>query len=144
VLFPFLRATETEDVLVVQINPVARAKAPVSAREIMNRVNEITFNASLLDELRTIAFVNGLIDQGRLPRGSGPNEFRRLRLHRIAMDTLGAPFDGKSRLVADYRTFETLHKQGQRATRRFLDAHFFDIGARGTLGPAPPPPAAVA
>jgi NTE family protein len=143
VLVPFLRATATEDVLVVQINPVSRAKAPVSAREIMNRVNEINFNASLLDELRAVAFVNGLIDQGRLPRGTGGGELRRLRLHRIAMNNLGAPLDGKSKLAAGYQ-LETLHKHGQRATRRFLDAHFADIGARSTLDLAPPAHAEVA
>jgi NTE family protein len=138
VLLPFLRTTATEDVLVVQINPLSRSKAPVSAREIMNRVNEITFNASLLDELRAVAFVGRLIDRGRLPHGTRRGEFRRLRLHRIAMEHLGAPFDGKSKLTADFQFFELLHKQGQRATRRFLDAHFDDIGSRGTIDLAPP------
>jgi NTE family protein len=116
----------------------------VSAREIMNRVNEVTFNASLLNELRAVAFVNGLLDRGRLPRGSGRGEFRRLRLHRIALETLAAPFDGKSRLSADFAVLEALHKQGQRATRRFLDAHFADIGYRSTLDLAPPAQAEVA
>ena len=142
VLVPFLGATATEDVLVVQINPVSRAKAPVSAREIMSRVNEISFNASLLDELRAVAFVSRLIDRGRLPRGTGRGEFRRLRLHRIAMDNLGAPSDGKSTLNGDYQFFESLQKQGQRATRRFLDAHFDDIGTRSTIELDPPAQAA--
>ena len=75
---PFLRATATEDVLIVQINPRERRKAPTRTREIMSRVNEITFNASLLSELRAVEFVNRLIDEGRLPRGIGHGEFRRL------------------------------------------------------------------
>ena len=68
-VIPFLRATATEDVLIVQINPRERRKVPTRTREIMSRVNEINFNASLLSELRGVAFVNRLIDEGRLPRG---------------------------------------------------------------------------
>ena len=85
-LFPFFRATDTEDVLIVQINPIERSTTPTSSREIMNRVNEITFNSSLLAELRAIEFVGRLIDQGRLPRGTGPGQYRRINVHRIALD----------------------------------------------------------
>src|SRR5262249_17060309 len=81
-LLPFVQATSTEDLLIVQINPREHRKAPVSAREIKGRANEITFNASLLAELRMVEFVSGLIDQGRLARGTGAGEFRRIRLHR--------------------------------------------------------------
>jgi NTE family protein len=106
---------------------------PTRIREIMSRVNEINFNASLLSELRGVAFVNRLIDEGRLPRGMRPGEFRRLKLHRIVMEDLGEAFGARSTLKTDYEYFETLHKLGQRATRRFLDAHFDDIGRRSTI-----------
>jgi NTE family protein len=130
---PFLRATTTEDVLIVQINPRERRKVPTSSREIMSRVNEINFNASLLSELRGVAFVNRLIDEGRLPRGLKPGEFRRLKLHRIVMEEPGEGVTARSTLNTDYEYFETLRKLGQRATRRFLDAHFDDIGKRSTI-----------
>ena len=100
----------------------------------MSRVNEITFNASLLSELRAVEFVGKLIDQERLPRGTGHGEFRRIRLHRVAMEKLGDGLDTRSKLNTDFEFFETLHKLGQRATRRFLDAHFDDIGRRSTIG----------
>ncbi len=132
-VIPFLRATATEDVLIVQINPRERRKVPTRTREIMSRVNEINFNASLLSELRGVAFVNRLIDEGRLPRGMGLGEFRRLKLHRIVMEDLGETFATRSTLKTDYEYFETLRKLGQRATRRFLDAHFDDIGRRSTI-----------
>src|SRR5262249_59082793 len=80
-LVPFLRATTTEDVLIVQINPRERRKTPTRTREIVSRISEINFNASLLSELRAVAFVNRLIDEGRLPRGMSEDEFRRLKLH---------------------------------------------------------------
>jgi len=133
VVTPFLRATATEDVLIVQINPRERRKIPTHTREIMTRVNEISFNASLLSELRGVAFVNQLIDEGRLPQGMRAGEFRRLRLHRIVMESADEPFGARSTLKTDYEYFETLRKLGQRATRRFLDAHFDDIGRRSTI-----------
>ncbi len=132
-VIPFLRTTATEDVLIVQINPRERRKVPTRTREIMSRVNEINFNASLLSELRGVAFVNRLIDEGRLPRGVRPGEFRRLRLHRIVMEELPESADTRSTLKTDYEYFEMLRKLGQRATRRFLDAHFDDIGRRSTI-----------
>ena len=63
-IFPFFGTTSTEDVLVVQINPLIRHKTPTSSTEIMNRINEITFNSSLMSEYRAIEFVARLIDQG--------------------------------------------------------------------------------
>ncbi len=133
VLCPFLSATETEDVLIVQIYPLQRHKVPTSKREIMSRVNEITFNASLISELRATEFVGRMVDEGRLPRGTGPGEYRRLRMHRVALHDIGDTFDAASRLKNDYEFFNMLHKLGQRAARRFLDAHFDDIGVRATI-----------
>ena len=108
-------------------------QVPTRQREIVSRVNEINFNASLLSELRGVAFVNRLIDEGRLPRGTREGEFRRLKLHRIVMEDVGDTFGARSTLKTDYEYFETLRKLGQRATRRFLDRHFNDIGRRSTI-----------
>jgi NTE family protein len=133
VIFPFFSTTETEDVLVVQINPLTRASVPRSSQEILNRVNEITFNSSLLSEFRAIEFVGRLIDQGKLPRGTGPGEYRRINMHRIVLDHDGSNFTAGSKRSNDYDFFEALHDNGRRAARRFLDEHFDDIGVRGTV-----------
>jgi NTE family protein len=143
-LLPFIRATAAEDLLIVQINPRERDKVPVNAREIMSRANEIAFNAAQSAELRTIDLVNQLIDQGRLPRGDRSGDCRRIRLHRIVMADAGEPFDPHSRLNNDFDFFERLHKLGRRATRRFLDLHFDDIGERSTIEDVVDRPAAVA
>jgi len=133
VIHPFFRSTDTEDVLVVQINPLERKKIPTSAHDIMSRVNEITFNSSLLAELRAIEFVTRLIDQGRLPHGTGPDEYRRIKVHRIVLSGLGERFSAAGRLRNDYESFELLRKLGQRAARRFLEAHYDDIGIRSSV-----------
>ena len=133
VIFPFFRTTKTEDVLVVQINPLVRHETPTSSGEIMNRINEITFNSSLIDEYRAIDFVARLIDQGRLPRGTGPGEYRRINVHRIVLERFGTHFDSFSKLSTDYDFFEMLRLSGKRAARRFLDEHFNDIGKKSTV-----------
>jgi len=143
-LLPFIRAPAAADLLIVQINPRERDKVPVNAREIMSRTNEITFNAAQSAELRTIDLINRLIDQGRLRRGAGTGGCRGLRLHRIVMADAGEPFSPHSRLNNDFEFFERLHKLGQRATRRFLDTHFDDIGERSTIDDVADLPAAVA
>jgi NTE family protein len=133
VLYPFFRSTDTEDVLIVQINPLMRKKVPTATRDIMSRVSEITFNSALMAELRAIEFVNRLIDQGRLPHGTGPNEYRQIKVHRIVLEGLGERFFRASKLRNDYESFELLRKLGQRATRRFLDAHYDDIGVQSSV-----------
>jgi NTE family protein len=132
-IFPFFRTTESEDILVVQINPVLRASTPHSAQEIVNRVNEITFNSSLVAEYRAIEFVQRLIDQRVLPHGTGPGQYRRINVHRIDLGFIGRKLTPTSRLNIDFDFFEMLHRAGRRAARRFLDQHFEDIGVRSTL-----------
>ena len=132
-IFPFFRTTESEDVLVVQINPVQRNSTPRSSQEIVNRINEITFNASLISEYRAIEFVRRLIDQGALKRGTGPGEYRRINVHRVDLGFIGNKLTAESRLNTDFDFFEMLHRAGRRAGRRFLDEHFDDIGVRSTI-----------
>jgi NTE family protein len=143
-LLPFIRATAAEDLLIVQINPRQRDQVPVIAREIMSRANEITFNAAQSAELRAIGLVNQLIDQGRLSRGTGRGDCRRVRLHRIVMEDAGETFDPGSRFNNDFDFFERLQALGQDAARRFLDRHFDDIGRRGTIDDSAQRPAEVA
>jgi NTE family protein len=133
VIFPFFRTTKTEDVLIVQINPLVRHTTPTSSKEIMNRINEITFNASLLSEYRAIELVSRLIDRGQLPRGTGPGEYRRINVHRIVLDGEGKAYTADTKLSADYEFFEMLRDNGRRAARRFLDANFDDIGVRSSV-----------
>jgi NTE family protein len=132
-IFPFLQATEAEDVLVVQINPVGRATTPRTSSEIINRLNEITFNSALIAELRAMDFVNQLIDDGRLPHGGGENQYRRLHIHRIDLGPLGNRLTSRSKMKTDFDFFELLHRAGQRAARRFLEAHFDDIGQQSSI-----------
>jgi NTE family protein len=133
VVSPFFRSTATEDVLIVQINPLMRKKVPHSNEEIMSRVQEISFNSALLAELRGVAFVNRLIDEGRLPHGTDATGFRRIKVHRIVLSGLGDRLSSSSKLRTDFESFELLRKLGVRAARRFLDANYDAIGVRSSI-----------
>jgi NTE family protein len=132
-IFPFFRSTDTEDVLVVQINPVERRLVPRTQNEIMNRINEITFNSSLIDEFRAIEFATRLIDQGALKRGMGPGEYRRINMHRISLDSSFKKLTADSKMDSDYDFFRVLRDGGRRAAQDFLTQHFDDLGVRGTV-----------
>jgi len=96
-IFPFLQGTEADDVLVVQINPVSRSTTPRTSSEIINRLNEITFNSALISELRAMDFANQLIDDGRLSRHAGRNQYRKLHIHRIHLGGLGTRLTASSK-----------------------------------------------
>jgi len=132
-IFPLFARTQTEDVLLIQINPLVRNTTPTSSRDIMNRLNEITFNSPLMGELRAIEFVGRLIDQNRLPRGQGPGKYKRINMHRIALDPFAKHLEAEGRLNNDYDFFEMLRNTGRRAAQHFLAAHFDDVGVRGTI-----------
>jgi NTE family protein len=132
-IFPFFRTTDTEDVLIVSINPLQRNATPRTQNEIVNRINEITFNSSLIAEYRAIEFVTRLIDQGKLPRGRGAGEYRRINVHRIALDSAFKELTADSKLDSDFAFFELLRNGGQRAGKDFLSRHFDDIGVRSTV-----------
>ncbi len=132
-IFPFFSSTESEDVLLVQINPLERHAVPTSRKDIMNRINEITFNSSLMSEFRAIEFVDRLIDQGKLVRGTGSGQYRRMNVHRIVLDRMGRHLNADTKLSNDYDFFEALRASGRRAAHRFLEAHFDDLGRRSTF-----------
>ena len=115
----------------VQINPLMRRATPTSSKEILHRINEITFNSSLASEMRAIEFISQLLDRGELTQRRRANTGR-IHMHRIVLGE-HKPLEPGSRLNNDFDFFETLHRAGKRAARRFLDAHFDDIGVRGTI-----------
>ncbi len=122
-LFPLFYDTDTDDTVIVQINPIERAEVPFTAREIVNRVNEITFNSSLLGELRAVRFVKRLIAAGRL----SADEYSHVRLHRISSDAL-RPLSASSKMNAEWPFLTHLYTIGHDAASRWLDTHYEYIG----------------
>ena len=128
-LHPFYDPELPDDVLVVSINPLRREELPQSAPDIINRINEISFNAALLRDLRAIAFVKRLIAEGKVERGA----MKDVLVHMIADDALMTTLSVRTKTAPTPLLLETLHDAGMRAADRFLDAHADDLGMRGTL-----------
>ncbi|MEZ5878409.1 MAG: patatin-like phospholipase family protein [Tepidamorphaceae bacterium] len=128
-LFPFFSETGCEDILLVQINPILRDEVPTNPHEIMERVSEITFNASLLREFRAIDFVNRLIEDNRL---SG-TKYQPVRMHRIDADAALNGYSASTKLDTRWTFFEKLHQIGRESAEEWLDANYKHIGNRQTL-----------
>ena len=133
-MFPFYDAVKTDDILLVQINPIIRRETPKTARDINNRMNEITFNASLLAQLRAAEFVGRLLNQGKLSeKGDGVDGYRNLRMHRIDGAEKLVALDASTKMNAEWEFLQFLRDIGREAAETFLEKHFDDIGVRSTL-----------
>ena len=128
-LFPLFDVEATRDILIVQINPIERQGAPRSMPDIVARVNEITFNASLLRELRAIEFVGRLVDQSMLPEG----RYRKMLIHTLAQDEALQPLGVGVDLNTDLAFFEKLFGIGRLACDHWLKAHFDALGESSTV-----------
>lgn len=128
-LWPLFDCAESDDVILVQINPFVRRGAPRSARDILNRMNEITFNASLLRELRAVDFVTRLMDSGRM-EGTG---YRRVLVHMIEDEATLAGLGASSKMNAEKAFIDMLFDKGRSAAEAWLDRHFKDLGKRSTV-----------
>jgi NTE family protein len=119
----------TADVLVVHINPLERAKLPTTAREIMNRINEISFNSSLMREMRAIAFVTKLIDDCKIL----DNSMKRMLIHGIeAADVMTEP-GSLNKLNADWDNLTYLMKVGRTRADAWLQTDFVRLGEESTV-----------
>lgn len=125
---PLVRECRSQDVLLVQINPVECVKPIRSAREIHNRINEVAFNATLLKELRMIALFQRAADPG----AGEPASWAGMRVHRVASPEL-APLGASSKLNAEWAFLTLLRDAGRAAAEAFLSAHADDLGRRSSL-----------
>jgi NTE family protein len=127
-LFPLVDECDARDLVIVQINPLLRATVPKSARDIQNRVNEISFNASLVKELRAILLLKQIIEAEGLER----ERYRDMFVHRIHAEAEMAALGVSSKLNAEWAFLQYLHDIGWQAADRFLADHRDDLGARST------------
>lgn len=128
-LWPLFENCATDDVVLVQINPIRRPGAPTTARDIINRVNEITFNASLLRDLRAVDFVTRLIEAGRL-EGTG---YRRMLMHAIADEASLAGLGASSKFNVEEGFIDMLFEKGRDAGDAWLRTSFRHVGQRSTV-----------
>ncbi len=144
-LFPLFYESATPDILIVQINPVERKTTPRTQREIQNRLNEITFNGALLSELRSIDFVNRLVDTGKLKRATSiigrmmnrgrhsHEAYMRPFVHRIDGVAEVSSFASDSKMDTRWVFLTQLRDIGRASAKTWLAKNYDSIGVNSTL-----------
>lgn len=128
-IFPLIYHCDSRDVLIIHINPLQRADLPITASEILNRINEISFNSSLMREMRAISFVTDLIDAGKVR----DVDLKRLHIHAISAETETRELSVQSKLNADWGFLLELKEAGRLHADRWLAAQFDALGERSTI-----------
>ena len=128
-IFPLIYNCESKDIVIVHINPLEREEVPRTAMEILNRVNEISFNSSLMREMRAISFVTRLID-ARMVDG---NHLKRLYIHSISADEVMKELGVSSKLSADWSFLMHLHAAGRRYADAWVQESFDRLGVESTV-----------
>ncbi|WP_239520915.1 patatin-like phospholipase family protein [Pseudooceanicola aestuarii] len=127
-LFPLFDPRLPADVVIVNINPLERDDIPVTPTQINNRINEISFNSSLLRELRAIDFVQRLIQMGKMPEAA----MKYVLVHMISDDNLMQELSVATKLMPNPVLLHRLKDAGRQAAGRFLAAHLDDLGERSS------------
>ncbi|MCP3716466.1 MULTISPECIES: patatin-like phospholipase family protein [unclassified Paraburkholderia] len=128
-IYPLIYHCKTRDVVIVHINPLVRAGVPVTAADILNRISEISFNSSLMREMRAIAFVTELIQQGKLAR----DEMKEMLIHSIRSDAAMCALSVSSKYNADWDFLCELRDNGRKEADAWLAQHYADIGQRSSI-----------
>jgi NTE family protein len=136
-LLPLVRESPAHDLVIVQLNPVLRAEVPRRAQDIIDRVNEVSFNSSLVREMQSIALMKQVIEAEGVPS----HQFREplfrqideLRVHRIHGDADLAALGARTNAHAGRALLEQLHGLGRGAADAWLEWHGRDLGRRSSL-----------
>ncbi|NWG46312.1 MAG: patatin-like phospholipase family protein [Alphaproteobacteria bacterium] len=128
-IFPLIYNCAGTDVIIVHINPIERPDLPRTAPDILNRMNEITFNSSLMREMRAIEFAIRLIDEGRVV----DNRLKRMKIHSIEADEVMRGLGVESKLHPDWGFLQELHAVGRETAEAWLAAHFDAIGTDSSV-----------
>jgi NTE family protein len=128
-IFPLIYGCDSSDVLVVHINPLERPELPHTAVEIMNRINEISFNSSLMREMRAISFVTRLIEDGAI----ADMRLKRMLVHAIAADDVMSGLGVASKLNGDWEFLTYLRDVGRERAGKWLEENFAKLNVESTV-----------
>jgi len=128
-IYPLINECSSSDVVIVQINPMNRPEVPVTARDILNRINEMSFNSALVSEMHGIATVSSLIESGSLE----DERYGAVRFHQIGAEAELAKYGALSKLNTERPFLEHLHELGFNTADKWIEQNFDRIGWESTL-----------
>lgn len=133
-LYPLAYETTTTDVLIVHINPVERDEIPRTPIQIFNRINEISFNSSLMRELRSLQFAKRLVEEDMIRQEALDNfRFDKFYIHSVRADEATGPLSVASKMSPDWTFLCYLRDQGRKFMQDWLDENFDDVGEGSTI-----------
>jgi len=132
VLFPLFYETASRDVIILHINPIERPGVPTLAHEIDNRVNEISFNSSLIKELRAVAFVQKILDEGWL-KDQYRDKLKHVLIHSVRADKALADLSVASKFSVEWDFLLQLRDRGRVAAAEWLEANYAALGVRQSV-----------
>lgn len=132
VLYPLFYYTDSRDVMIIHINPIERPAPPTLSQEIFNRVNEITFNSSLIKELRAVYFVQKLLDDGWI-KDEFRDKLKYVLIHSLRADEALSDLSVASKFASDWKFLTTLRDRGRAHATEWLTQHFEDLGVRSSV-----------
>ncbi|HQP28656.1 MAG TPA: hypothetical protein PLD71_05460, partial [Syntrophales bacterium] len=127
-IFPVIYNTDCQDVLIVQINPINIHEVPRSANAIFDRINTLSFNSSLMREMRAIHFVTSLIEKGELD----PAKYKHTFIHTIDAEEQMSKLTASSKMNLDMEFLKYLFETGREKAGEFLANHYDDIGRKSS------------
>jgi NTE family protein len=127
-LSTLIRECKSQDTILIPINPIEREGVPRTAAEILNRLNEVSFNAVILKELKMMALLRQVADPGK---GEGA-QWAGMRIHLVRNDVL-TKLGASSKLNAEWEFLSMLRDEGRKSAQVFLETHALDLGRRSTL-----------
>jgi len=131
-IWPFIYASDSPDVLMVEVDPTFRKGVPKSNAEIADRLNEITFGGALMAELRAVAFIQGLIEKGALT-GDFSSRLKLMHIHSIEDEKSIRPLGAVSKFLIEPAFLTFLFELGRAAATRWLAASYEAIGQRSSI-----------
>ena len=126
-IFPVIYGCDAPDVIMVHLTPTERSEKPTDSRAIIDRMQEIIFNSSLMREMRAIAFVTQLIDEGKMPGG------KRMYMHLIEAEDVIRDLSGSSKANGTWRLLSHLFEIGRERAETWLKAHYDQLGKETTV-----------
>ena len=132
VLYPLFYHTKTRDVVIVHINPIERPGPPTSSEDIMNRINEISFNSSLIKELRAVFFVQKLMDEGWI-KDEYKSKMKYVLMHSIRSDAAMSDLSVATKFSSDWEFLTMLRDRGRVFASEWLDNNFEHLGIRSSV-----------
>jgi NTE family protein len=126
-IFPVIYGSAASDILLVRLTPTERAELPMTARAILDRMEEISFNAALMREMRVVAFVTQLIDEGKLSDG------KRMFIHSIDAQDITKDLAASSKMNMEWSFLTRLFELGRQRAATWLADNFDHVGAKTTV-----------